>query len=142
MCSPSALTLCADFQRAWKSSTVAYNACLGSHAPSETRFPLLCAGQLRSLSGSAVQELREKHPRLQELQERWAAFLRNPLQELKKARRKSPFIVQECRVLELDKSMHRGYQYALRHVKSTLACSPSEALTQSWAPLALPGSEV
>lgn len=75
-------SLCADFQRAWTSSRVAYNACLGSHAPSETRFPLLCAGQLRSLSGSAVQELREKHPRLQELQERWAAFLCDPLQEL------------------------------------------------------------
>ena len=78
-----------------------------------------------------MQRLREKHPWLQELRERWAAFLCNPLQDLKTARRKSHFIVKKCRVLELDMSMHRSYQYALGHAKSTLACSPSEALTQS-----------
>lgn len=110
---------------------MSYNACLGSHAPSETRLSLSCAGQLRSLSGSAAQELQGKHPRLQELQQRWAAFLCKPRQELKTAGRKSPFIGKECRIHELDRSTHRGYHYAFGHVKSTLACSPYEALMQS-----------
>ena len=40
---------------------MAYNVCLGSHASSETRLSLLCAGQLMRMSGSAVQELQKKH---------------------------------------------------------------------------------
>ena len=80
---------------------MAYNACLGSHALSQTRLLLPCAGQLRSLSGSAAQELQGKHPRLQELQQRWAAFLRNPQQEPKTAGRKTSFIARNAGSLSL-----------------------------------------